>query len=49
MTMTDPIADILTRICNANVAMDNSVRLVFSEDSVYRGNITNVVFLKGVT
>src|SRR3954469_5388363 len=31
MTMTDPIADMLTRIRNANVAMHDDVRMPFSQ------------------
>ncbi|HEY6964347.1 MAG TPA: 30S ribosomal protein S8, partial [Erythrobacter sp.] len=31
MTMTDPIADMLTRIRNANVAMHDSVRMPTSK------------------
>ena len=34
MTMTDPIADMLTRIRNANVAMHDSVRMPSSKQRV---------------
>jgi small subunit ribosomal protein S8 len=34
MTMTDPIADMLTRIRNANVAMHNDVRMPSSKQRV---------------
>ena len=34
MTMTDPIADMLTRIRNANVAMHDEVRMPSSKQTV---------------
>ena len=34
MTMTDPIADMLTRIRNANVAMHDEVRMPSSKQKV---------------
>ena len=34
MTMTDPIADMLTRIRNANVAMHDDVRMPSSKQRV---------------